>query len=138
MAWLVDTCVVIDVAEGDPQFGDASARHLQSKLRQGLLISPVTYAELGPVFDGSADLQEEFLAAAGIRFDEPWTREDTLAAHRTWSTYVKQRRWRAMPKRPLADILIGAMACRCAGLITRNPEDFRLLFPGLAISEPKP
>ena len=137
MAWMIDTCVLVDVAEADPHFGAASARHLQAKLRQGLLVSPVTYAELAPVFDGSAQLQDEFLAQAGVGFAEPWLRQDTLAAHQAWSIYVRNRRRRSAPKRPLADVLIGAMACRFDGLITRNPDDFRTLFPDLNISQPR-
>ncbi|MBI2895367.1 MAG: hypothetical protein HYY06_17565 [Deltaproteobacteria bacterium] len=81
MAWVVDTCVIIDVVEDDPEFGAASARFLQSHLRHGLVASPFTYVELAPVFGGSLELEEEFLAAAGIRFDEQWTRADSLAAH---------------------------------------------------------
>lgn len=66
MAWVVDTCLLIDVAEGDPAFGAASAALLDSKRSEGLTICPVTYAELAPVFDGNAAAQNEFLANLGV------------------------------------------------------------------------
>jgi hypothetical protein len=40
------------------------------------------------------------------------------------------------PKRPLADILIGAFASRCDGILTRNEGDFRQVFPSLVIAAP--
>ena len=42
MAWVVDTCLLIDVAEADPTFGVASARLLDSKRANGLAICPAT------------------------------------------------------------------------------------------------
>jgi hypothetical protein len=128
--------VLIDVIEADPSFGERSTRHMEEMLGAGLVVSPVTYAELAPVFEGSLALQDEFLSGAGVGFDEPWTWEDTVAAHRAWSAYVKRRRARRIARRPLADVLIGAFACRHDGLITRNPDDFASLFPGLALSDP--
>ncbi|MBM3833050.1 MAG: type II toxin-antitoxin system VapC family toxin [Verrucomicrobia bacterium] len=41
-----------------------------------------------------------------------------------------------MPKRPLADILIGAFALRFDGLLTRNETDFRSVFSQLTIVSP--
>ncbi len=40
------------------------------------------------------------------------------------------------PKRPLADILIGAFASRFDGILTRNEADFKTVFPSLAITAP--
>lgn len=48
MAWVVDTCVPIDIADADPHFGVASAQFLDSKRPSGLLICPVTFVELAP------------------------------------------------------------------------------------------
>lgn len=52
MAWVVDTCLLIDIAIGDPVFGEASAKLIDSKRAGGLSICPVSYAELSPVFAG--------------------------------------------------------------------------------------
>lgn len=39
-------------------------------------------------------------------------------------------------KKPIADVLIGALALRHDGLVTRNPADFRRHYPSLRIVEP--
>jgi len=39
-------------------------------------------------------------------------------------------------KRPVADVLIGGFALRFDGLITRNTDDFRKLFPALRLIRP--
>jgi predicted nucleic acid-binding protein len=49
---------------------------------------------------------------------------------------VVARRTAKAPKRPLADILIGAFTSRCDGILTRNKSDFRTVFPKLAITAP--
>lgn len=136
MSWVVDTSVLIDVLEDDPEFGEASAVILDLLAPDGLAICPVTYAELAPAFEGSRALQEEFLAGVGVDFTEDWTRRDTVAAFEAWYTHVQRRRRGEGPRRPIADILIGAFARRFQGLVTRNPEHFRPAFPDLEIREP--
>lgn len=136
MAWVVDTCVLIDVAEADPTFGVASAKLLDLKRSEGLTVCPVTYVELAPVFNGDQVAQEEFLFNLGVNWPEAWTQSDTEEAHRAWHRYVAARRAAKIPKRPLADILIGAFASRCDGILTRNESDFRTVFPNLVIAVP--
>ncbi len=140
MAWVVDTCMVIDVLEDDPTFGAASAAVLDAHHAAGLVLCPVSYAELAPAFEGSRELQEEFLAGVGINAQVDWTREDTWEAHRAWYAYALKRRRGAVGKRPLADLLIGAFASRHEGLLTRNPTDFQPFFPQLVLrgGEPRP
>ena len=136
MAWIVDTCVLLDVLEADPQFGGASATTLDGLLGDGLIVCPVTYVELAPAFECSSVLQDEFLAAAGVGWREPWTVADTATAHAAWGRFVRRRRRDGLPRRPIADVLIGAYASRFSGLVTRNAADFRALFPGLSIRVP--
>jgi predicted nucleic acid-binding protein len=136
MPWVVDTCLLIDVAEADPAFGTASAALLDAKRPEGLTISPVTYAELAPVFDGDAAAQNEFLANLGVTWAEDWTLTDTLAAHSAWHRYVAGKRAGKIPKRPVADVLIGAFASLRDGLLTRNEPDFRVVFPALKLNKP--
>lgn len=136
MAWVVDTCLLIDVAEADPAFGVASAKLLDSKRADGLMICPVTYVELAPVFNGDQTAQNEFLFHLGVAWPEAWTQADTEEAHRIWNNYAAARRRGKTPKRPLADILIGAFASRCDGILTRNEGDFRQVFPSLTITVP--
>jgi predicted nucleic acid-binding protein len=136
MTWIVDTCVVLDVFENDPQFGHASARLLQRLLPDGLAVSPVTMVELSAAFDGDLSEQKRFLEQAGISHSEAWTFADTEASQRAWNTYVKARRTDRIPKRPVADILIGGFALNRKGLVTRNSSDFRRWFPKLVVREP--
>ena len=135
MSWVVDTCVLIDVLENDPSFGTTSADLLEKSLRDGLVLCPVTMVELSPAFAGNLETQKHFLEQVGIDFTEGWTLADTECAHRAWNAYVQARRASDAPKRPVADLLIGAFACRRQGLITRNPTDFRRWFPKLKLRQ---
>lgn len=136
MAWVVDTCVVIDVLEGDPKFGHASAALLQKLLPAGLTLCPVTMVELGAAFSGDLDEHKRFLDQAGIRHTDDWNPTDTERAHAAWAVYVVARRGGGAAKRPVADILIGAFATRFDGLVTRNPDDFKRWFPKLKLRSP--
>lgn len=137
MAWVVDTCVLIDVLEDDPTFGESSAQLIDAHARDGLVVSPVTYAELAPAFNGNQELQDEFLVGVGVGFREDWGWQDTLNAHAAWHAYIQRRRAGEVPRRPLADILIGSFALRFEGLLTRNPDDFRAAFPSLELRVPQ-
>ena len=136
MAWVVDTCVLLDVLEDDPEFGNSSAVTLDAHVEEGLIVCPVTYAELAPAFQGDRSLQDEFLGGIGLDYRQDWLWEDTLRAHEAWNTFVQRKRAGMLPKRPLADILIGAFAIRHQGLITRNPDDYKPVFPGLTLRGP--
>ena len=61
MAWVVDTCVLLDIHCADPHFAQSSADCLTQHLSDGLVISPITYVELAPAFAGNMKLQEQFL-----------------------------------------------------------------------------
>ncbi|MFA5264532.1 MAG: type II toxin-antitoxin system VapC family toxin [Opitutaceae bacterium] len=134
--WVVDTCVILDVFEGDPLFGRASAKLLEKLLADGLAVSPVSMVELSAAFGGDLAEQKHFLDQVGISHTEAWTAADTEAGHSAWHAYVKARRSDKVPKRPVADLLIGGFAANRQGLITRNSGDFRRWFPKLVIREP--
>lgn len=136
MAWVVDTCILIDVLEHDPAFGARSAALLNRLVAEGLEVCPVTYAELAPAFDGDRALQDEFLTGVGVVLPADWTWADTLAAHGAWARFIRLKRQGALPRRPLADILIGAHAAARQGLVTRNPGDFSPVFPDLPLAVP--
>lgn len=135
--WVVDTCILIDVLEGDPSFGDASAKCLRAHLRHGLTLAPVSYVELALAFNGSVLLQEEFLRGVGLELEAFGSRQELLMAHSAWYGYFQLKRQKKVPKRPIADILIGAFAQIHEGLITRNGDDFRPFFPRLKIVTPR-
>lgn len=136
MAWVVDTCILIDVAEADPQFARRSAGLLDRRRAAGLVLAPVSYIELSPLFNGTQTVQNDFLEGIGVDWTHGWTWPDTIAAHRAWHDYTLKRRHGRIKKRPIADVLIGAFASRFNGLITRNANDFQVLFNGLRIETP--
>jgi predicted nucleic acid-binding protein len=133
MAWVVDTCIVLDVLIDDPEFGASSAQLLERYTKDGLIICPVTYVELAPAFKGQTSLQNEFLDNVGINYRAPWGWVETQAAHDAWHLFIQLRRTGALPKRPLSDILIGAFAYAHGGLLTRNEKDFKRIFKDLKI-----
>jgi predicted nucleic acid-binding protein len=136
MAWVADTCLLIDVAEADPQFGVSSANLFDRLRADGLVTCPVTYVELSPLFKADEGAQQRFLHNLTATWLEPWTIADTREAYVGWNRYVASRRARPTPKRPIADVLIGAFSLRFQGLLTRNEADFRQVFPALNILTP--
>lgn len=136
MAWVVDTCLVLDVLEHDPVYGSTTAACLDAHADAGLVLCPVSYIELAPAFLGDEHRQSDFLDRVGIDYQQPWTWEDTTRAHQGWNVHVIRRREQQAGRRPVADVLIGAFALRFHGLLTRNAGDFRSLFPKLRIVAP--
>ena len=136
MTWVVDTCVLIDILEEDPQFGLRSALCLRDKLNEGLVVSPVTMIELSPAFGGNLASQKEFLILCGVEYQVGLEVADVARAHAAWNHYIQKKRLQQSVKRPVADIMIGAFAARYGGLITRNPKDFKPWFPQLNLIVP--
>lgn len=136
MAWVVDSCILLDIALADPQFGTASAQCVASKLADGVVACPVSQIEIVPQFGGKLAQVRHFLKQSGIQHHIDWIDADTEAAAGGWAAYVSAKRSGKILKRPIADIQIGGFALRFQGIITRNPGDFRPWFPGLVIIEP--
>jgi predicted nucleic acid-binding protein len=133
---VVDTCVLIDIADDDPDFGRPSALCLARHLDEGLVISPVSYVELAPVFDGSTRKLDEFLDGLGADHHQLFELSDRATAFSAWAHHISTKRAGRAPRRPVADALIGALAVRTGGLITRNGADFTSLYPDLRIVDP--
>jgi len=136
MTWVVDTCLVIDVLEADPEFGRPSALLLDKYAPEGLTLCPISYVELAPAFLGDTRRQNEFLTDIGIHYSTGWEWKDTQTAHKAWERYVGLKREGRLGRRPVADVLIGAFAAGRLGLLTRNPDDFKPLFPKLQVITP--
>lgn len=133
---LVDTCVLIDVADDDPTFAERSAQCLATHLPMGLLLSPISFVELAPVFNGSLPLIEEFLAGVGVSVADEFGEQERFAAFKGWARHVTHKRSGKARRRPVADALIGALALKHEGIITRNPQDFRSFYPKIIVVEP--
>lgn len=136
MAWVVDTCLLLDVLDDDPAFGETSALCMDRYRPEGLTICPVTLVEMAPAFLGEWRRAEEFLGGIGVDLGGDWHAADTRGAFMAWHRYVQTKRAGQTPRRPVADILIGAFAVRRSGLLTRNGDDFRRWFPSLNIASP--
>lgn len=138
MAWVVDTCLLLDIGLDDPGFGRKSEALLRQRSADGLTICPVTFVELAPAFGGELGALRSFLAGLEVEFDDPWSGQDTELSARSWARHILGRRsaGKLHPKRPVADVVIGAFASRFDGLLTRNTADFRKLYPKLRIVGP--
>lgn len=134
--WVVDTCVLIDLLRRDEAFATPAADALDAKRPEGLTIAPITYVELAPALGGDIRAQDYFLSEIGITVDFEGKKDVVLAAHRAWHDHIRRKRKGEVPKRPIADVMIGAYAESKGGLITRNEDDFRALFPNLRIFNP--
>jgi predicted nucleic acid-binding protein len=84
----------------------------------------------------STQLLDEFLVGLGVDASEVFTPVDRVTAFRAWARHVMERRARRARRRPAADALIGALAARHDGIITRNGDDFRSFYPNLRIVDP--
>lgn len=134
---VVDTCVILDVLERDPVFGDASAETIEQYADGGLIISPLTYVELSPAFLGDEARERNFLFEIGIDLPPGFGEDDLSLAHAAWNRQIQRKRSGKVVRRPVADVMIGALALANDGLITRNVSDFRILFPRLNIVTPQ-
>ena len=136
MAWVVDTCLLLDIGLDDPEFAERSENLVLQMSSAGVLISPVTFVELAPAFGGDLDGLKNFLMGLGIDFEEMSDLVDTENAALGWAEHILKRRTGGGLKRPVADVLIGSFALRFQGLLTRNAKDFQKLFPQLRVVEP--
>jgi hypothetical protein len=130
---LVDTNVLVDVLERDPQWWKWSLAQLQTWSAAGeLAINAVIYAELAATHT-SPDLLDKKIATMNLTFENiPRT-----AAFLAGKAFVLYRR-RGGPKTGvLADFLIGAHAaalgCR---LLTRDPRKYATYFPTVGLISP--
>ena len=130
MAWVVDTCVLLDLVHGtDQQAADAESVLAQAG---SVVICPVSVVELGPTFPDPSKLRD-FLLDYGIDATEAFTSEDAEIGRIAWQRIIAARRATGTPRRPIADVLIGAFSQRRTGIITRNGSDFRTLFPQVPV-----
>lgn len=136
MAWVADSCILLDIALRDPEFGLPSALLLERLRADGLVVCPVSLIEIAPQFGGELGNVTAFLNVLGAAAGAGWLETDTANAAAGWLRYLRQKRVGSVAKRPIADILIGGFACRFQGLVTRNPKHFLPFFPGLCIRQP--
>lgn len=133
MITAVDTNVLIDILEGDPEFGAASAAALARAAQEGALVAcEAVWAEVATAYAPAEDVAED-LRTMGLRF-VPMNEEAALRAALAWARYRKTGGTRS---RIAADFLIGAhAACQANRLLTRDNGFHRQYFTGLQVRTP--
>lgn len=130
---LVDTNVLVDVLEDDPQWADWSIRQLraQSKIHP-LAINPIIYAELSLTFS-TVEALDETVETLGLVVKELPRPALFLAG----KAYTRYRRQGGNKNNVLADFFIGAQAAVLGWpLLTRDARRYQAYFPGVALIAP--
>ena len=130
---LVDTNVLVDVVQDDPDWGEWSLRQLRAQAQLHVLaINPAIYAELSLSFSTveALDAVVARLALEVVEIPRP-------ALFLAGKAFVRYRRSGGAKTQVLPDFFIGAHAA-VAGwpLLTRDAARFRTYFPRLAVLAP--
>jgi predicted nucleic acid-binding protein len=131
---LVDTNVLLDVVEDDPQWADWSQAQLEAaSLSDRLAINPVIYSELSIAFARVEEL-EQLLADAELVV-EHIPREALFLAGKA---FVEYRRRKGTKHGVLPDFYIGAHAAVMQWpLLTRDVGRYRGYFPTVRLLTPE-
>lgn len=130
---LVDTNVLIDVLEDDPQWADWSIGQLraQSKIHR-LAINPIIYSELSLTFSTVEALDQtlEDLSLVMLEIPRP-------ALFLAGKAFVRYRRQGATKSNVLGDFFIGAHAAVSGhSILTRDTRRYASYFPSVVLVAP--
>lgn len=130
---IVDTDVLVDILQDDPQWADWSIGQLraQSKVHE-LVINPVIYAELSLIFEDIEAL-DATVQRMELRFQELPRPSLFLAG----KAFIRYRREGGNKQNVLPDFFIGAHAAvqRCR-ILTRDTRRYRSYFPTVDLLTP--
>ena len=132
-AYVVDTPILLDILENDPEYGASSAALLDRYADATLHISLISYFELAPAFDGNRALQDEFLGQLGIVLSHQNVRETGPLVYRAWARYYRRVKASGGQGFPFVPCLLGTLACCYDGIITRRGALYRAIFPELNV-----
>ena len=130
---LVDTNVLIDVLNNEPQWADWSIHQLrvQSKIHV-LSINPIIYAELSCTFKKVEDL-DEVLQVMELKFNQIPKPALFLAGN----AFQRYRRLGGVKNSILADFFIGAHAAVSRlPVLTRDTQRYQTYFPTVKLVSP--
>ena len=130
---LVDSCVLVDVLQNDPQWADWSIAQLRAQAAvHALTINPVIYAEMSLSFS-TLEALDAVVATLALEVRETPRPALFLAA----KAYAQYRRRGGSKLQVLPDFFIGAHAVVEAWpLLTRDARRFRTYFPTLQVLSP--
>lgn len=133
MPLLVDTNVLLDVLQDDPQWADWSIRQMraQASVHQ-LVINPIIYAEISLSFS-TLEALDSVIATLALQVREIPRPALFLAA----KSYVRYRKRGGAKLQVLPDFFIGAHAAvEGWRLLTRDAGRFKTYFPTLDVLTP--
>jgi predicted nucleic acid-binding protein len=130
---LVDTNVLVDVLQDDPQWADWSIGQLRAQARvHALAINPTVYAELSLSFS-SVEALDSVVARMELTLHEV-PRPALFLAGKAFAQY---RRRGGAKAQVLPDFIIGAHAAVSGwSLLTRDATRYRSYFPALRVIAP--
>ncbi|MGB5407142.1 MAG: PIN domain-containing protein [Thiogranum sp.] len=130
----MDSNVILDVVEDDPQWCDWSLDVLnQYSETHQLIINPVIYAEVSISFERIEEF-EEVLSSGGLKM-VPIPKEALFLAGKV---FIRYRRKQGVKTIPLPDFFIGAHAAVAdVALLTRDKKRFKHYFPSVKLVSPK-
>ena len=131
---LVDTNVLVDVLEDDPEWADWSISRLRAQAQiHELVINPVIYAELSLTFASVETLDRAVrdLALEMLELPRP-------ALFLAGKAFAKYRRAGGRKSNVLADFFVGAHAAVLGcGILTRDPRRYRSYFRTVPLITPE-
>ena len=130
---LVDTNVLVDVLEDDPQWADWSLAQLRAQAQiHELLINPVIYAELSLTFS-KAEALDQAVDGMGLVLREI----NRPALFLAGKAFVRYRRKGGKKQNVLADFFIGAHAAVLGcPILTRDISRYKTYFPSVSLIAP--
>lgn len=131
---LVDTNVLVDVLENDPQWADWSITQLraQSQIHR-LVINQIIYSELSLTFS-TVEALDETLAAMALQVIEMPKPALFLAG----KAFVQYRRNGGVKSNVLGDFFIGAHAAVSnLPILTRDVQRYKNYFPSVRLFSPE-
>ncbi len=130
---LVDTNVLVDVLQNDPQWADWSIAQMRAQARvHAFVINPVIYAEISLSFS-TIEALDDVVLTMGLALREVPRPALFLAA----KAYAQYRRRGGSKEQVLPDFFIGAHATvEGWPLLTRDASRFRTYFPTLQVLAP--
>lgn len=132
---LVDTNVLVDVMENDPQWAAWSVDQLWAQAQvHALVINPVIYAEVSLTFNHPEAL-DAWIERAGLKLLEI-PRPALFLAGKAFATYRQKGGERT---NVLGDFFIGAHAAVLGcPVLTRDAKRYKNYFPSVRLITPKP
>jgi predicted nucleic acid-binding protein len=130
---LVDTNVLVDVLQDDPEWADWSIRQLRAQAQiHALAINPIVYAELSLSFS-TVEALDAVIKRMELAFEQV-PRPALFLAGKAFALY---RRRGGSKAQVLPEFIIGAHAA-VAGwpLLTRDAARYRSYFPSLQVIAP--